>query len=211
MLRRLRDVGFGGDPHLMRWMYCPLGKTPRLVLLMLSLSYTESAQQAIESGAFFVADEYYMSPLLLLYLAACKVFVFGTVERSNFSARGALKFWDAKGVYLRDKGDIRYAHTTKTGRELVVASSETPEKICSCPTSASSGKVSRVCPRDIRRTKCLSFNPHIGSKRHSQRLGRGCAWGGLGARRIGADAELNMECLWLPEPSHVSWDTFANS
>lgn len=51
--------------------------------------------------------------LLLLRLVANKVFGIGSVKHNKIGVPGPLKVWDAKEVYLRNKGDIRYAHTRK--------------------------------------------------------------------------------------------------
>ena len=83
------DVGFAGDPNLMPWEDCPLGRTVRATLFILFLACTEFAQQFNGSGATLVADSYYMSPLLLLCLAYHKVFGFGTVRRRKAGIGGA--------------------------------------------------------------------------------------------------------------------------
>lgn len=89
------NVGFGSDSCLRRWMDCPLGRTPRLVLFMLVSAWTEFAQQTNGRVAFLFADNYYLS-LLLSCLVSHKVFGFGTVKRNNVGVLEAFKFLDTK-------------------------------------------------------------------------------------------------------------------
>ena len=114
------DVGFNGDPYLKPWADCPLGRTVRAVLFILVAACAEFALQFNESGATLVADNYYMSPLLLLCLALHKVSGYGTVKRSRIGMSGAKRFWDIVGCSLEEKGDMRFARTTAVGKEIAV-------------------------------------------------------------------------------------------
>lgn len=63
--------GFSGDQHLGRRINCPMGWAPRFVLFVLFLACAEFAQ-VNGSDVSFLVDNYCMSPLLLLCLAATR-------------------------------------------------------------------------------------------------------------------------------------------
>lgn len=99
--------------------YTVRGKTLRSVLFILFAACAKFAQQSEGSGAFLAADNYYMSPPLLLCLARHTAFGLGTVKRNRIGISEAFKFWGKEGIPLENPG-----------RSLPSWSSGTPKMPC---------------------------------------------------------------------------------
>ena len=95
-----------GDRMLRQYDGCPLGRTTRMVLVVLLKACPALAAHLDGSGVKVAMDNYFTSPVLALCLAEHCLWVVGTVRKNRTGLCGVAQFWNDNGMSVKARGDM---------------------------------------------------------------------------------------------------------